>query len=195
MLLTLIGLRDPQRFYHQPDGENHLVRHLGDALQVDLASPLVAFQTLGPSPLRERVVASLVGVGLLALALLLVWVVPHSRSAARTSSRATHRPPSPVRADDRHRAERRVQPGRPIGDGESATRAPGAQRRAAITRHATTGRAAGARAGADGYQRRWVTEDAFISLRVVQQVLAGNGPVFNAGERVEAYTLRSGSRS
>ena len=39
-----------------------------------------------------------------------------------------------------------------------------------------------------GYQRRWVAEDAFISLRVVEQILAGNGPVFNQGERVEAYT-------
>jgi len=39
-----------------------------------------------------------------------------------------------------------------------------------------------------GYGRRWVTEDAFIDFRVVQQILAGRGPVFNAGERVEAYT-------
>lgn len=39
-----------------------------------------------------------------------------------------------------------------------------------------------------GYRQRWVTEDAFISLRVVEQILAGNGPVFNQGERVEAYT-------
>ncbi|APR76050.1 Hypothetical protein A7982_01397 [Minicystis rosea] len=34
----------------------------------------------------------------------------------------------------------------------------------------------------------WVTEDAFIDFRVVQHVLAGHGPVFNVGERVEAYT-------
>lgn len=39
-----------------------------------------------------------------------------------------------------------------------------------------------------GYLRRWVTDDAFISLRVVQHLLAGHGPVFNIGERVEAYT-------
>ena len=39
-----------------------------------------------------------------------------------------------------------------------------------------------------GYARRWVTEDAFISLRVVQHVLGGHGLVFNAGERVEAFT-------
>jgi len=31
-------------------------------------------------------------------------------------------------------------------------------------------------------------EDGFINIRVAQQVLAGNGPVFNAGERVEAFT-------
>jgi arabinofuranosyltransferase len=39
-----------------------------------------------------------------------------------------------------------------------------------------------------GYLRRWVTDDAFISLRVAQHLLAGHGPVFNVGERVEAYT-------
>jgi arabinofuranosyltransferase len=39
-----------------------------------------------------------------------------------------------------------------------------------------------------GWQRRWLNEDAFINLRIVDQVFAGHGPVFNAGERVEAYT-------
>ncbi len=32
---------------------------------------------------------------------------------------------------------------------------------------------------------RWVDEDAFIDFRVVHNVLAGHGPVFNVGERVE----------
>lgn len=39
-----------------------------------------------------------------------------------------------------------------------------------------------------GYRRRWVSEDAFISMRVVRNILQGHGPVFNVGERVEAYT-------
>src|SRR4051794_35495306 len=39
-----------------------------------------------------------------------------------------------------------------------------------------------------GWHRRWLNEDAFINLRVVDQLFAGHGPVFNAGERVEAYT-------
>jgi len=39
-----------------------------------------------------------------------------------------------------------------------------------------------------GWQRRWMSDDGFIHLRVVEQLLAGNGPVFNAGERVEAST-------
>ena len=39
-----------------------------------------------------------------------------------------------------------------------------------------------------GYRQRWVAEDAFISLRVVDNLLAGHGPVFNIGERVEVYT-------
>jgi len=35
---------------------------------------------------------------------------------------------------------------------------------------------------------RWMSDDGFIHLRIVDQVTAGNGPVFNAGERVEAST-------
>ena len=39
-----------------------------------------------------------------------------------------------------------------------------------------------------GWLHRWTNEDAYINLRIVEQILAGNGPVFNAGERVEAFT-------
>ena len=39
-----------------------------------------------------------------------------------------------------------------------------------------------------GWSRRWVCDDAFIDLRVVQQLWAGHGWVFNASERVEAIT-------
>jgi arabinofuranosyltransferase len=39
-----------------------------------------------------------------------------------------------------------------------------------------------------GYRRRWVSEDAFISLRVVRNLIDGHGPVFNVDERVEVYT-------
>lgn len=38
------------------------------------------------------------------------------------------------------------------------------------------------------WSRKWSSEDAFIYHRIVDQLLAGNGPVFNVGERVEAYT-------
>jgi arabinofuranosyltransferase len=41
---------------------------------------------------------------------------------------------------------------------------------------------------AGAWSHRWVSEDGFITLRVVRQLLAGHGPVFNAGERVEAVT-------
>ena len=34
----------------------------------------------------------------------------------------------------------------------------------------------------------WVSEDAFITFRSVNQFLAGNGPVWNLGERVQVYT-------
>ena len=39
-----------------------------------------------------------------------------------------------------------------------------------------------------GWVHRTVAEDAFIYLRVVRQVRAGHGPVFNIGQRVEAFT-------
>src|SRR5262245_54049194 len=35
---------------------------------------------------------------------------------------------------------------------------------------------------------RWMSDDGFINLRIVKQIEAGHGPVFNAGERVEAST-------
>jgi len=38
------------------------------------------------------------------------------------------------------------------------------------------------------WELRWIGEDGFIYLRVLDNLLAGDGPVFNPGERVEAYT-------
>ncbi|MFC7305445.1 hypothetical protein ACFQVC_14585 [Streptomyces monticola] len=39
-----------------------------------------------------------------------------------------------------------------------------------------------------GYQRRWMSDDGHIYVRTVRQILAGNGPVFNPGERAESST-------
>jgi arabinofuranosyltransferase len=39
-----------------------------------------------------------------------------------------------------------------------------------------------------GWQKRWTSDDGFINFRYVDQIRHGNGPVFNAGERVEAFT-------
>ncbi len=38
------------------------------------------------------------------------------------------------------------------------------------------------------YWRAWVSDDAFITFRHVANCLAGHGPVFNVGERVQAFT-------
>jgi arabinofuranosyltransferase len=38
------------------------------------------------------------------------------------------------------------------------------------------------------WRYRWLSDDGFINLRVVKQIEAGHGPVFNRGERVEAAT-------
>ncbi len=35
---------------------------------------------------------------------------------------------------------------------------------------------------------RWTFDDGFINFRVVKQIEAGHGPVFNTGQRVEAFT-------
>ncbi|MGV9802005.1 flagellar motor control protein ZomB [Mycobacterium sp. NPDC003449] len=42
--------------------------------------------------------------------------------------------------------------------------------------------------GWGAWQRRWIADDGLIVLRTVRNLLAGNGPVFNIGERVEANT-------
>src|SRR5579859_3103786 len=39
-----------------------------------------------------------------------------------------------------------------------------------------------------GYEHRWTSDDSFIDFRVVQQILAGHGPVYNLGQRVEVFT-------
>lgn len=39
-----------------------------------------------------------------------------------------------------------------------------------------------------GWERRWMSDDGLIVLRTVRNLIAGNGPVFNKGERVEANT-------
>ncbi|AOP35998.1 hypothetical protein A0128_08580 [Leptospira tipperaryensis] len=38
------------------------------------------------------------------------------------------------------------------------------------------------------YQMRWISDDAFISLRYAKNLAEGKGLVFNEGERVEGYT-------
>ena len=38
------------------------------------------------------------------------------------------------------------------------------------------------------WERRWIADDGLIVLRTVRNLLAGDGPVFNAGERVESNT-------
>jgi arabinofuranosyltransferase len=38
------------------------------------------------------------------------------------------------------------------------------------------------------WQHRWVGDDSFVNFRIVKQLEAGNGPVYNIGQRVEAGT-------
>jgi arabinofuranosyltransferase len=38
------------------------------------------------------------------------------------------------------------------------------------------------------FKNAWITEDAYINFRSIEQLFAGNGPVWNPGERVQVYT-------
>jgi arabinofuranosyltransferase len=42
--------------------------------------------------------------------------------------------------------------------------------------------------GVLGWRQRWIADDGLIAARTVREILAGHGPVFNPGERVEANT-------
>ena len=42
--------------------------------------------------------------------------------------------------------------------------------------------------GVLGWRQRWIADDGLIVARTVREILAGHGPVFNPGERVEAST-------
>ena len=42
--------------------------------------------------------------------------------------------------------------------------------------------------GVLGWRQRWIADDGLIVARTVREILAGNGPVFNPGERVEVDT-------
>jgi hypothetical protein len=37
-------------------------------------------------------------------------------------------------------------------------------------------------------QQAWLSDDAFVTMRYCDNVLAGDGPVYNVGERTEGYT-------
>jgi arabinofuranosyltransferase len=41
---------------------------------------------------------------------------------------------------------------------------------------------------AGAWRYHWVQEDAFIDIRVIDNLLAGHGPVYNVGERVKVYS-------
>jgi arabinofuranosyltransferase len=71
---------------------------------------------------------------------------------------------------------------------EDHTSADGPARRAAATVRAWLWVLPAVMIGIGGWLHRWTDEDAFINFRIVDQVFAGHGPVFNAGERIETYT-------
>ena len=39
-----------------------------------------------------------------------------------------------------------------------------------------------------GFDRRWISDDGFIDLRIARHLIDGHGPLYNVDERVEAYT-------
>ncbi|MDQ3549495.1 MAG: hypothetical protein M3439_11835 [Chloroflexota bacterium] len=91
MTLTLVGLMNPQRFYHQPNGANNLYAAVDDRLGIHLVDRLIAFQPFALSPLYQRTAAGIALAGLLAAIVLLVAIVPHV-TAARTQALRNHPP-------------------------------------------------------------------------------------------------------
>jgi len=85
--LTVVGLNDPQRFYHQPDGRNNIAAAIDTAIGTDIAGWLIAFQTQGPSPLDERLRAGSLAIVLLVIAALLIFAVPRLRSRDPANAR------------------------------------------------------------------------------------------------------------
>jgi hypothetical protein len=80
MLLTLIGAADPQRFYHHPNGNNHLYAVVDSKTGTHLADRLVAFQPLAQSSFAQRSAAA---IALIVVLLLVFGAI--ERSARQTT--------------------------------------------------------------------------------------------------------------
>lgn len=81
--LSLIGYRNPQRFYHHPDGVNNLVSRLDELLHVNVAQRLIVFQPYAVSQRNEREAAAYLVLALLILAYLVVRVLPQLRTGRK----------------------------------------------------------------------------------------------------------------
>lgn len=87
MVLMMIGLLDPQRFYHQPDGVNNLYRVVDAWLGTHIANRLVAFQPFAMSSFAERLFAGLVLlVIMIAAAVATIRVEPGSGETKTTAT-------------------------------------------------------------------------------------------------------------
>jgi hypothetical protein len=90
MALTVVGYVRPQRFYHQPDGLNKLYGTLDDAVGMDIAGKLIAFQPYAVDTFLARLWWT---TGMLLLLLATVfWVNTHEQAFehARGATRRTH---------------------------------------------------------------------------------------------------------
>jgi hypothetical protein len=66
MIVMIVGLANPQRFYHQPDGVNNLYRVVDSWTGSGITDRLVAFQPYTESPFSDRFLAGLALVAVLA---------------------------------------------------------------------------------------------------------------------------------
>lgn len=72
MALTIVGVSNPHRLYHQPNGINNLVQFVDDNLGTSLAQKLVSFQPLAESAFDARLFVSLALVALLIFSVILI---------------------------------------------------------------------------------------------------------------------------
>ncbi len=82
MAVTFVGVKDPQGFYHHPNGVNNLYSTADSWFGTELAEMLVAFQPLSPSPMGERV-----GISLLLVAVVSITTVVIVRPSVRVFRR------------------------------------------------------------------------------------------------------------
>ena len=86
MVLTLVGVANPQRFYHHPNGINNIFRVMDNWFGTQTANWLVAYQPIAQSSLYQRAIVAIV-LGI-ALTVCTRWMRRCMSASARLNTQA-----------------------------------------------------------------------------------------------------------